>query len=103
MENQQINQSSSVMLKESKNGINSIIAGVFQIFFNSIGPSFLGIIGIVIILINIIAGVRAFKESPQQKKMAIVGLSLSIVMIILGLLGLQISGWVFDYFWNKGF
>jgi len=98
------NQLSNIPIqKEQKHGILSLVAGVLQVIFNSIGLSFLGIAGSVIFLINIIAGAKAFKESSQQKKMAIIGLSLSVVMIVLGLLGFQVSGSIFDYFWTKGF
>jgi len=103
MENQQVNLGNTSLKRETPYGRTSIVVGIMQIIFNTIGPSLLGIAGIMIFLLNIIATVKAFKQSPQQRKLAIFGIILSIVMIALGLLGLQISGAIFDYFWTKGF
>jgi len=92
--------------KETNYGAVSLFAGVIQIFFNNISLSIMGWVGLSVFLINIVAVTKAFRQTsiPKSKKLALVGLTLSAVMILLGFLGFQtieIINSIFNYFYFR--
>lgn len=87
----------------SNDGLTSLIAGIMQIIFSGIGLSLLGIVGMMVFLANIISASKAFRQDDKrQRTLAIIGMTLSVVMIALWFLsGFDISGSIFNYFWLK--
>lgn len=84
--------------KVTRYGTTSLIAGVMQVFFGA-GISF---VDVAILVVNIIAAFKARRQDEKQKRLAVIGISLSIIMFLLSLFGIQgVAGYIFDFLFSR--